>query len=334
MENRRRKTIARYTGFLDLKVLSRLSGQRTIFPFYHVVSCNPQSHIKHLYSYRSEKEFTKDLDDMLRYFEPVSVADYLKGESNRKRQMVLSFDDGLAECHQYIAPLLKRKGIPAIFFLNNDFIDNRDLFFRYKASMLIDHIQQDRCRIIRASEFLVIPEEQVNNAILMIKYKQRPLLDALSLHLEFDDAGYLRQHPVYMSTEQVNDLVNWGFQLGGHSTDHPEFFEMEPRMMAMQVNKSMKDLEKRFRVKPSGFAFPFTSDGVPRDVIDQILEEEIAEMVFGTAGLKKTDTKNFIQRIPMEGLGLPALGMLKTEYLYYLMKAPLGQNHYFNARQV
>ncbi len=57
--------------------------------------------------------------------------------------------------------------------------------------MLIDHIQQDRCRIIRASEFLVIPEEQVNDAILMIKYKQRPLLDALSLHLEFDDEGWM-----------------------------------------------------------------------------------------------------------------------------------------------
>jgi peptidoglycan/xylan/chitin deacetylase (PgdA/CDA1 family) len=320
------------SALASLRVMSGLSGQRVIFPFYHTVSCSPRNHIRHLYKCRSEKEFEKDLDFMLRYFEPISIEDYLKTERRgKKRQMVLSFDDGLVECHEFIAPFLKKKGVPALFFLNNDFIDNRGLFYRYRASMLIDHIQKDRCRLTRAAEYLAIPDEQVVPAILMIRYKQQPLLDSLAMELEFDEASKLKEEPVYMSTEQIKDLKSWGFHLGAHSHDHPEFFDLPSRNMEGMIHKSMKDLQKRFGAGPACFAFPFTSDGVPRQVIEQVLADGIADILFGTAGLKRTGNERFVQRIPMENKHLSASRVLRTEYLYYLLKGPLGQNHYFNA---
>jgi hypothetical protein len=104
---------------------------------------------------------------------------------------------------------------------------------------------------------------------------------------------------------------------------------MEERKMAAQVSKSMRDLQERFKVRPACFAFPFTSDGVPERITDALLEEGIADVIFGTAGLKKTGKKHFIQRIPMESNNLSAGRLLKAEYLYYLLKAPLGRNDYF-----
>jgi peptidoglycan/xylan/chitin deacetylase (PgdA/CDA1 family) len=316
---------------MSLRSLQGISGQGTIFPFYHLVSCTPPSHVKYLYNVRSEKEFASDLENMLKYFEPVSITDYLDNRSlpNRKRRMVLTFDDGLAECHQVIAPMLKSKGIPAIFFLNNDFIDNRGLFFRYKASVLIDHLKNDACGYVLAAEFLAITEEQVKEAILMIRYNQQPLLEELARIAELDDAAYLKSQRVYMTTEQVRDLLKWGFHVGGHGLDHPEFYRMGDKEIISQVSKSMRDLQERFRVKPALFAFPFTSDGIPERVIDQLLEEGVADVLFGTAGLKRTGRDRFIQRISMESLDRPALQVLKAEYLYYLLKAPLGKNHYF-----
>ena len=52
--------------------------------------------------------------------------------------------------------------------------------------------------------------------------------------------------------------------------------------------------------------------------------------LLGTAGLKKTGRKGFIQRIPIEALDLPAGDALKAEFFYYLLKKPLGKNllHY------
>ncbi len=319
---------------MNLRCLVALSGQGTIFPFYHIVSCTSPPHTRQLYHSRSEKEFERDLEGMLKHFEPVSVEDYLEGKParGRKREMVLSFDDGLVECHQIIAPLLKKKGIPAIFFLNNDFIDNRGLFFRYRASILIEQLLMDACAPKRAAEFLAIPEEQVVDAILMIRYDQQPLLEELAKIVELDDASYMKEQTVYMSARQVKELQKWGFHLGAHSTDHPEFYLMKEKEIVSQVSRSMRDLQERFNVNPACFAFPFTSDGIPERVIDQLLEDGVADVIFGTAGMKRTGRRNFIQRIPMEALNLQATQVLKAEYLYYLMKAPLGRNHYFKSR--
>ncbi len=331
MEDRRLRTIHPIARLMNLDLLAKLARQHTIFPFYHVVSDQQLPHLKHLYTYPGEEQFEKDLEELLRMFEPVSINDYLDGASSRgkKRKMVLSFDDGLAECHHFIAPLLKSKGIPAIFFLNNDFIDNRELFYRYKASILVEHLINNRTALRGAAEFLAIPEEQVRDAILMISYRQVPLLDAIALHVDLDYAIYLRDQPVYMSTDDLIHLLRLGFQLGAHSMDHPEFFRMEEKKMISQVNRSVKDIQERFRVKKAFFAFPFTSDGIPERVIDGILKDGIADVIFGTAGLKRTGKTNFIQRIPMEAKGLSAKSVLKSEYLYYLLKAPLGQNAYF-----
>ncbi len=331
MEDRKLRIINPLARFMNLDGLVSLSGQRTIFPFYHVVSDQQLPHLKHLYTYPSEAQFEKDLEDLLRTFEPISIDEYLDGRLSpgKKRRMVLSFDDGLAECHHFIAPLLKSKGIPAIFFLNNDFIDNRNLFYRYKVSILIEYLGKHLSALRGAAEFLEIPEAQVKEAILMISYRQIPLLDAVALHVELDFAIYLRDQPVYMSTEDIEHLVRLGFQLGAHSMDHPEFYSMEVKKMVSQVSISMKDIRERFRLKTTCFAFPFTSDGVPERVIDEILDEGIAKVLFGTAGLKKTGRSNFIQRTPMEAWGLSAKRIIKSEYLYYLLKAPLGQNVYY-----
>jgi peptidoglycan/xylan/chitin deacetylase (PgdA/CDA1 family) len=322
-----------FAGFTNLRCLVSLTGQRTIFPFYHVVSDRPLPHIRHIYDYRGRTDFEQDLDRMLKHFTPIGIGEYLEGGPKRGKpgRMVLSFDDGLVECHQFIAPLLRRKGIPALFFLNNDFIDNRGLFFRYRAGILIEHLLSDPGLLQQAAESLAIPGDQVVRAILMIKYNQQPLLDKIAAEVGVDPGIYQAEHPVYMSAEQVSELAGWGFHLGAHSADHPEFQGMGEEEVFSQVSKSMEDIRKRFDARPACFAFPFSSDGVPEAVVERLLDEGIVDAIFGTSGLKRTGRKEFVQRIPMEAGGLPAIRLLKTEYLYYLMKAPLGKNRYFKS---
>ena len=109
--------------------------------------------------------------------------------------------------------------------------------------------------------------------------------------------------------------------------DHPELYQVEVRKIAQEVLRSMEGIRELYPSIPSCFAFPFTSDGVPAEVIDEILEGGV-DLLFGTAGLKKSRRRELVQRIPMESLNMPAERVLQTEYLYYLMKAPLGRNRY------
>jgi len=328
MADKHKRNLVPFARMISLKSMVHLSGQFTIFPFYHVVSNKHLPHIRHLYRYRKVYEFEDDLEEILRLFHPISLAEYLD-DSNRKTgkpKMVLSFDDGLAECYQIIAPILKKKGVPALFFLNNNFIDNRGLFYRYKASILVDRIRSDCKALENAAEYLVIPEEQVVKALQLVRYHQQPLLDALAPVVETDFEQYMKDSPVYMNSGQVKELIDWGFEIGGHSADHADFASLDQNEMISEVRHSVEDLQQRFGIKYRYFSFPFTSHGVTESVIDTLLNEHIAGALLGTAGLKKTRKPGFIQRIPMEGMALQAKDVLKAEYFYYLMKVPLGRN--------
>lgn len=323
-----RRQIARVARSMELDRLIKWSGQSLIFPFYHAVSEEAIPHVSHLYRVPKPREFERDLDLLLKHFEPMDMETYLaldrKGRA--RRGMVLTFDDGLKECHQIIAPLLKKKGIPAVFFLNNRFIDNHGLFYRYKASLIIHQVREDCQNMEKVSAFLKIPQAYVEKSIRMIGPKQSSLLDILARESDIEFSTYLRDKPVYMSTGEIEDLLAWGFDIGGHSLDHQNFSFLNEAEMFEQVKMSIEDLIKRFSVTTRYFSFPFTTDGVPRGIIHQLLDEGVASALMGTAGLKKTGRQNYIQRIPMEGFRASALETLQTEYLYYLLKAPLGKN--------
>jgi peptidoglycan/xylan/chitin deacetylase (PgdA/CDA1 family) len=328
MGNSYRKSILPLARKINLHGLTRLAGNSTIFPFYHVVSNDPLPHIRHLYHVRSVAQFEKDLEVLLALYHPLSLKEHLDGvkPSKGKRNMVLSFDDGLSECYHHIAPILKREGVPAVFFLNNDFIDNAGLFYRYKTGLILEYVLSD-CRAMEsAAEFLAIPQEQVVKAIQMVKYKQQPLLDALAKEIELNFIEYQEQQPVYMSTAQIRELLEWGFEIGGHSPDHASFDELDEDELLNQVSFSILDLQKRFGVKTRYFSFPFTSAGVSARVIHELIDKQLAKALLGTAGLKKTARREFIQRIPMEAGRMSGEEILKLEYLYYLLKMPLGKN--------
>jgi len=328
MNNLTRKRLLSLARLAKLQSMIRWSGQSVIFPFYHTISDQDLPHISHLYKLIKTVDFERDLDQLLKLFEPLSMGEYLDKPEGKRRKpaMVLTFDDGLKGCHELIAPLLRRKGIPATFFLNNKFIDNKALFYRYKASLLIHQIREDCRAKERVSEFLKISQEQVEASIMMIGYDQRALLDALARQVELDFSTYLRFKPVYMNSSEIKELLDWGFTIGAHSSDHRDFGGLKREEMIEQVGVSIKDLQDRFNISTRYFSFPFTSDGVPKGVINKLLDEKVATMLMGTSGLKRTGKAGYMQRIPMEQYEISALEALKVEYLYFLLKGPLGRN--------
>ncbi len=167
---------------MNLDRLITWSGQDSFFPFYHTVSPEALPHISHLYRLVKTAAFENDLDELLLRFEPVSLGDYLenRGVKKGKRRMVLTFDDGLKECYDIIAPMLIKKGIPATFFLNNRFIDNRGLFYRYKASLLVHQVRDDCRAKEQVADYLHIDKELVEASIKMIAVFMAAFLPASS----------------------------------------------------------------------------------------------------------------------------------------------------------
>ncbi len=308
----------------------RRSGLEVILPFYHAVSNQELPHTLHLYTPRSIAQFERDLDYLLRFFEPVNMSDFLKGSvSNdlRKPAMVLSLDDGLIQCYQEIMPILIRKGIPATFFLNNDFIDNKGLFYRFKVSLLLEQLSKKSvAERKKAAEFLNCGEPELRESLLNISYLERDITERVAKLWSFSFEEYLSVNPVYLSTQHIVEMKAKGFEFGAHGFDHPQFSLIPAKESLQHIRQSMEDLQIRFNLDYKYFAFPFTDFGVKDDTIDDLFRLGIIDAGFGTAGIKEDRWKNYFQRVPMEMGALDAKKVLRGELKRRILRRMLGNN--------
>ena len=291
----------------NLDHLIKLTHQKTIFPFYHIVADETPVHIRNLYQARTVEEFKADLDFLLKHYEPISlkelIADVCKNKSPQKNRFHLTFDDGLAEIYTMVAPILKERNIPATFFISTDFIDNKAMFYRFKASILAERFSA--------------------KGVLDVSFKEAYKIDDLAEVLEFNFNDYLIKEEPYLTTGQIQELIDQGFTIGAHSLNHPLYRSISLEEQVNQTLKSIDYLTNEFKLDYKVFSFPFTDDGVGSTFFSKIKKE--VDLTFGTAGLKADSIPFNIQRIPMEK-PLSGENLIKGEYVYYLVKKIVRKN--------
>jgi len=260
-----------------------------------------------LYLPRSEQQFRNDLEYLLKYYDPIGLPELLQiknGEKElTKNSFHLTFDDGLSEFYHVAASILKEYGVPATIFLNTDFIDNKELFYRFKASILYDRLK--------------------DGDILSTTYKDRAELDVLATDNNIDFREYLKTEQPYLTTIQIKELIGQGFTFGAHSKNHPLYNQLTLKEQITQTKESVEQVTTQFNLLYKVFSFPFTDDGVGVQFFNEL--KKFTDITFGCAGLKEDTAKNHLQRLAMETKG-DAKSILKTEYTYCMLKSLIGKN--------
>ncbi|WP_163716312.1 polysaccharide deacetylase family protein [Mangrovibacterium lignilyticum] len=286
------------------------SGRKlpVLLPFYHLVS-NEDLPWRSNYDYPNLKQFETDLDFLLKYFKPIGLGDLLK-KDDLSKCFHLSFDDGLRECSEVIAPMLKRKGVPASFFINPSFVDNRDLFHRYKASEITALLKAKNIHIK-----------------LQRTYADLATLDEMAEEIGLNWEEWLQEKQPYMTLEQIRTLKIDGFTIGSHTMDHPEFELLDEETQLEEIRESMEWVNEKLSPEIKAFAFPFTDVGVSDEVFETCHRENVYDISFGTAGIKKERFPFHFQRFPMEHrIELSPKIRLKQEYMAYRLKQLLGKH--------
>lgn len=320
---------------LPLELLIRLSGQPGILPVYHLSTDHPAPHIAPLYPIRSTRLFRQDLETLLRTYRPADL-DALRAHLSGERPLQgpwfhLSFDDGLRQIADEVAPILLESGVPATFFLNPAFIGNQRLFFRFKAALLAAHLREMPRQAASLAAWLAqesgLRPAAASTLLLRLRWHQEPLLDEAARRLDLDFGEFLRNYRPYLDADQVHRLLSQGFTIGSHSIDHPEYQYLPLGEQLRQTLEGQAALEAAFPLRHRVFAFPFTDYGVPAAWFDRLAASaQPFGLTFGSAGLKPDLAPRHLQRIPMEKSLAPAAHLLREEYLYYLLKQPLGKH--------
>jgi peptidoglycan/xylan/chitin deacetylase (PgdA/CDA1 family) len=289
-------------------------------PFYHVVSDEKLPHILN-YNYRSIVQFEQELDFYLKYFKPVSLKYLVENKGIKENVFHLSFDDGLNECAEVIAPILLRKGIPATFFVNTGFVGNKKLFHKYKASLIFGELHKNSNPIVEK----LLAENNLNgSAILKAEFSQTKILDEIAEMLDINFNHFLETQKPYLTTEQLIKLKKEGFSIGAHSVDHPEFYAISEEKQLEQVKKSMNWLNENIQPEIKTFAFPFTDFGISAFILEILQKDQLCDITFGTAGLKNDNFEAHLQRYPVEIPG-NFVENLKGEWVYFQLRKWIGK---------
>jgi hypothetical protein len=301
-------------------------------PLYHSVSDEELSHIKHVIRYKTTKQFEDDLDYLLKNFQFVDWQEFKAFTSGnfkpKKKIALLTFDDGFREFYEVVAPVLERKGIYACNFVNPAFIDNKDMMFRCKASLLADAVEKNKTidpEVYRMFSLDNHVEKGIlQKKILSVNYQGREVLDELAEKIEVDFKAYSQEHQPYLSSEELKELTRKGFGISSHSWDHPKYGDLSLKEQMETTDKTFAYLKKNGFLYES-FAFPFTDFEVKKDFFDELFKNEEIYCSFGCAGIKLDSVKRNFQRIPME-MGEGGAQIMKKEIAYFRLKKLINKN--------
>lgn len=295
----------------------KFTGRTQVLPFYHTVYEKKKPHFAHLNFSRSIKRFREDLDYLTTHFENVPI----ERAGEHSNSFHLTFDDGMSEIYEVIAPLLLEKRLDATFFITTDFLDNKNLFFSHKVSLIANEVNQSPESRGKVAGFLKCPENQIQKKLYSHPSSINEIADLI--HVNFDD--YLQQQKPYCTTAQISELQKMGFTIGNHSKTHRNFNTLhfsEQKEEILHVNQILKE----FDLDVYYFCFPYGDDQIKNELFHWMYDEGKIRKSFGISGMKADGFPNHLHRILMEHENLSAKEIISAEYLLYAMKSVMKPN--------
>jgi peptidoglycan/xylan/chitin deacetylase (PgdA/CDA1 family) len=237
----------------------------------------------------------------------------------------VTFDDGYEDNYRLAYPILKKLGIPAIFFIPTETIETRQLSwwdqisfivkkspravftFRGKTYLTGDMAEQSICEILRKYRSCSTAEaEYFIPELLEITRSRLPSYD--------EQCGQM------MTWEHIVEVSKCGFGIGAHTHTHSILSQLSHAEQFEELQKSKSILESRLNKPIYSLAYPcgqYEHFNLETKVITKNLGYELAfSFLTGPQRLSKMDFYDIRRTLPK----------LKVEMLDISTTFP---NHYF-----
>lgn len=320
---------------INLDWLIRHTSINVLVPYHHVVSNKTLDYITPLYAYKNVAGFEKELDTLLSHFTPLGLQELIQHQQNGRplppNRFLLTFDDGFREAFDVAVPILRQKGVPAAFFLNTAFLDNKELFYALKKGLILSAIQKEACSptvFNTAAELFNRPitnAGELSKAVSSINYLDRHLADPIAALLGIDLEHFRNTEKPFMTSGQVHSLVNDGFGIGAHSIDHPLYKLLPLEEQIRQTIVSLDVLRSTFSLPYGAFAFPHTDEGVSEAFFQQLSADRLApQIIFGNQTGLLEKRPGVLHRYIGENPGRTTRSMVKAVLSYNVFRKTIG----------
>lgn len=181
------------------------------------------------------------------------------------RALAITFDDGYADNEEIAAPVLRRLGLCATFFVSTGFLDG-SCMWNDQVTEAIRRCRTDEMNLeslgLKRYRVATVAERQrtIISLVLDVKHfeaeRRRELVAAIEA-----STGSQAPKGLMMSPEQVRKLRQMGMQVGAHTVSHPILTRLSAQAALGEIADSKKHLEDLLRERVDLFAYP---NGMPR----------------------------------------------------------------------
>jgi peptidoglycan/xylan/chitin deacetylase (PgdA/CDA1 family) len=218
----------------------------------------------------SEKKFIRLIDALATRYPVISLSDAAgqakAGRPKARCQVVVTFDDGYRDNHDVAFPILKRKGVPAAFFVATDYIGaDAPLWDLSLISMVlcnrIDGIDLgDSVFRKRAAESRRSFAFRVLARIKSVEPEKRSSIMG-AMRARIVPAIPLRAFPAdrCLTWDEARAMLAAGMEFGSHGMSHTSLAKAEADSARREIGDSKLIIERNLHRPCEHFAFPFGS---------------------------------------------------------------------------
>ena len=215
------------------------------------------------------RKFEAALEFLTTYYTPVCLDDVLatlEGQALPPRAVLVTFDDAYASVVELAAPLCRKFGVPAIFFVNAAFLDNKrlapDNLVCYVANMNGMETINAAARSVRGTESpeLRSLSDVFTSFLPSLTLAERDaFLESLRHSGGVGESRLAKEAGLYLTTGQLRSLGSFNFEIGNHTYTHVHCRSLSQEDFRQEVDRNKEELEDLSGRKVRSFSQPYGS---------------------------------------------------------------------------
>jgi peptidoglycan/xylan/chitin deacetylase (PgdA/CDA1 family) len=269
---------------------------------FHNVSDTESSLTRGLGVTITRANFEAALTFLTRHYRPVSLQEVLQDPDCRRlppRPVLVTFDDAYASVVEFAAPLCRKFGVPAVFFINAGCLDNQQLALDNlichvanalgmdainAAVRLVDGAWRTDLRSLQQvfSQFLpavsLSARERLRDALIQLAHIRTEALAA--------DAG------LYLTSQQLRSLATFNFEIGNHTYTHVNCRSLLRNDFDGEINRNKAVLEEISGRPVRSFSVPYGSSADLDTALEDHLRRTGHEAIFLSESLANPTNGN------------------------------------------
>jgi peptidoglycan/xylan/chitin deacetylase (PgdA/CDA1 family) len=219
----------------------------------------------------NQSDFDWQMAYVARHFEPVSCQQVVNaiegGKPLPKRAMMVTFDDGYLDNYEVAFPILKKQGVPALFFVSTGYVGTDEIFWFDQLVYCLLHTQVAHFELDALNQTITPGPNRIeriakaHQLLRLIKYlPNTQRLEVLEQIKTRSQVTLLPEHRIQaqaMTWAHIQEMAKAGMEFGSHSVTHPILATIhDPQKLSFELEQSKSDLEAHLGQPILSIAYP------------------------------------------------------------------------------